>query len=82
MEVSWLCQCGLIACGTVWCGLAILCIAALVFDCWNEPERKLTTPLPGSNLIDPMEATDREPSRSAGTTGEMKRLAIDAMVRR
>ena len=68
MEVSWLCQCGLIAFGAVWLGLSVLCIAALVFDCFMEKETTLTTPLP---------MTDLEPSRSAGSFGAMNPLEGD-----
>lgn len=66
--LKWWCSAGLIAFGLTWLGLAILCIAALVFDCFDEKETKLTTPLP---------MTDPQPSQSAGSFGSMNPLAGD-----
>jgi len=68
--VKWWCSAGLIAFGLTWLGLAILCIAALVFDCWAEKETKLTTPLPESPAIEPT-TNDQKPAwlRNCGLRG-------------
>ena len=57
-----------IAFAAVWCGLSMLAVVGWLFDRLDEPERKLTTPLP---------MTDREPSASAGSFGAMNPLEGD-----
>lgn len=58
--LRWWVNAGLIAFGCVWLGLSVLCIAALVFDCFMELETKLTTPLP---------MNDQPTTQSAGLCG-------------
>lgn len=58
-----------IAFAAVWCGLSMLAVVGWLFDRLDEPERKLTTPLP---------MTDREPSASAGICGLTSEQAIES----